>query len=221
MARRNSNKTASADTEATDTNELESTLQEALEANQALESESAKLAQEKLELEEKLAAAQSQLKAKDNPVEITQRFESEEHQVGQDGTRQFNADGELEPLHNERLDEAWLKDKAKILAFMEESVEVEIADVTDQHADATFPIWVNGQCEVFQRGTRKWVKRKFVEGLARARTTSYRNELRTNPETGERFYAWPRQTGFRYPFSVVTENNPNGSRWLAETMRQE
>jgi hypothetical protein len=64
------------------------------------------------------------------------------------------------------------------------------------------------------------VKRKFVEGLARAKKTSYGNTLRVDQQTGLQSYVWPSKTGLRYPFAVIEDKNPRGKTWLEAVLRQ-
>jgi hypothetical protein len=110
--------------------------------------------------------------------------------------------------------------KLQMEAFMEEMVTVEISEVSEEQADHGFPIFVNGQCEIFFRGERKAIKRKFVEGLARAKKTGYRNVLKVDRDTGEQEYVWPSKTGLRYPFSVIEDKNRMGADWLRSVLRQ-
>lgn len=150
---------------------------------------------------------------------MMKRFEALEQQIGQDGTSRFKGDALIQ-VEKRPLDSPEMLAKLDIEKFMEEMVTVEVHDVADENADPAFPIWVNGIPEFFRRGEQKTVKRKFVEGLARAKKTGYRNVLKVDPMTGEQEYVWPSKTGLRYPFSVVSDNNKEGSAWLKAVLRQ-
>ena len=178
-------------------------------------------------LSEQLAQAKDELatnalEAKKNKVPFNAtRFEAEDHDVGRQGTRRFvEGEASLEPVNEQSLDEGVFDEHAKMLMFMAEPVTVEIHEVADEHAEQGFVIMVNGENEVFRRGEIKTVKRYFVEGLARARKTGYRNVEQINPHTGVREFVYPSMTGLRYPFSVTDDRNPRGRDWLKHTLRQ-
>lgn len=209
-----------------DTNDNTSvTLDEALSANEEFNKENQSLQAKLAEVEAELKQAKTEAKtakaaatrAKNNAG--TKRvMESGDFDVGQDHVRGLDDDFSIIPP--KPMDEAYLMNKAANLAFMEEPVLVEISDVSEQDADHGFPIFVNGQCEMFFRGTRKVVKRKFVEGLARARKTGYKCKEVIDPDTGERQYVYPSHTGLRFPFSVIEDRNPDGKAWLSSIFRQ-
>ena len=194
-------------------------LQAAIEANKeyatANEALTEQLAQAKSELAKNAAAIK-----RTSPLNAT-RFEAEDHEVGRTDTRRF-VEGEtgLEPANTENLDDGVFDEHAKMLMFMVEPVTVEIHDVADEHAEPAFVIMVNGENETFRRGEIKTVKRYFVEGLARARKTGYRNVEQVNRHTGQKEYVYPAMTGLRYPFSVTDDRNPRGRDWLKHTLRQ-
>jgi hypothetical protein len=142
-----------------------------------------------------------------------------DHQVGQDGTAKFQGETLVRPAQS-TLDDPNMIAKAEMLKFMEEPVTVEIAELSDENADMGFVIEVNGRKEVFRQGERKTVRRVFVEGLARAKKTGYRNQLVVDRSTGEQTYEYPAKTGLRYPFSVVHDPNPKGGAWLKAVLRQ-
>lgn len=188
-------------------------------ANEDLAKANAAVNEENEALRRELAAAKA-LAAKNQPVLRSDRFVVEEHQIGQDGVASFAEDGVLEPIKGENLDDPLVKEKAAMLAFMEEPVTVNIHEVSEDNADEAFFISVNNDKEFFRRGETKTVKRKFVEGLARARKTGYRAELRVDPITGVQEYVYPSKTGQRYPFSIIEDSNPKGRDWLTHTLRQ-
>ena len=61
------------------------------------------------------------------------------------------------------------------------------------------------------RGQETVVKRKFVEALARCRTTKY--QQRHNPIERDKIENVP-ITVQTYPFSVLEDRNPKGRAWL-------
>ena len=194
-------------------------LESAVEANKEYASVNEVLAEQLAQVKEELAA--SKAAAKSNTHFNATRFEAEDQTVGRDDTRRF-VEGEtgLEPANTKNLDDGVFNEHAKMLAFMAEDVTVEIHDVADEHAEQGFVIAVNGMNESFRRGQIKTVKRYFIEGLARARKTGYRNVQQLNPHTGIKEYVYPAMTGLRYPFSVTDDRNPRGRDWLKHTLRQ-
>jgi hypothetical protein len=182
-----------------------SELEQAIQANEEFAAENARL---------------HALLAKNTPVTPNKReFIAEDHQVGQDGIARFEGD-ELIHVEQRTLDDPLMSEKLSMLKFMEEPVRVHIHDVSEDQADLGFTVEVNGQAVVFNRGEEKTVARKFVEGLARAKKTSYRNQLRVDQTTGEQEYIHPSKTGLRYPFSVVEDRNAKGRDWLQAVLRQ-
>lgn len=201
------------ETAAAEAAQQEVNVEELMSANEAFATEN----DEQRSQIEKLLAENKRLK--DLNVTHEKRLEAQEQQVGQDGTAHFDGD-ELIKVQGQSLDDPNMMKKLDIMKFMEEPVAVEIHEVADEQADIGFAIWVNGQSEVFRRGERKTVKRKFVEGLARAKKTGYGNQLRVNRDTGEQEYIYPSKTGLRYPFSVVHDANRMGADWLKAVLRQ-
>lgn len=186
----------------------DSQLRELAQANEAFNAEN-----------ERLQKELSAMQAKHNPVTREKRLETGEHQIGQDGTASFDGDTLIKP-ETKTLDDPNMLEKVEMLKFMEEPVTVEVSEVADENADWGFVIEVNGKSCAFRRGERKTVKRLFVEGLARAKRTGFKNQLVVDPVTGDQEYIYPSKTGLRYPFSVIHDANPKGADWLKTVLRQ-
>lgn len=157
--------------------------------------------------------------ASNTPVFKSKGVDAREYQIGQDGTASFD-DGDLIHVETKTLDDPRMQEKLSTEAFMNEMVEVRINDSAEQNADMGFAIYVNGKPEIFRQGEQRYVKRMYVEGLARAKKTSFANVFRVDPGTGEKEYVYPSKTGLRYGFSVVTDRNKNGATWLESVLRQ-
>jgi len=107
---------------------------------------------------------------------------------------------------------------AEEMAFMEEKVIVNVHTTPDQNAENPVSVFVNGRSQYLFRGVPTIVKRKFVERLARAKLTGYRQELgEAEPSRYNRLYM---ETGLLYPFSVVRDDNPKGADWLHKVLRE-
>lgn len=97
-------------------------------------------------------------------------------------------------------------------AFMHELVVVEVHDSTDENANPLPVFSVNGQSQIFPRGVKVGVKRKFVEALARCKETKHTfvRPDPANPDYQER----RSKTALAYPFAVHQDDNPKGRAWL-------
>ena len=102
------------------------------------------------------------------------------------------------------------------VAFMEEPVKVMVHESTDENAQPIVDVYCNGTPQRFVRGMEQVVKRKFVQILINARTTSVRT--RTGVEGGNVVNQLTRHTAVRYPFSVIEDRNPRGGAWLREAL---
>lgn len=108
----------------------------------------------------------------------------------------------------------------KELAFMEELVEIEIPCGPNPDAEEQFiPIMNNGITQYVQRGVPQYIKRKFVEVLARAK----RDKI-TTPEiidsTGARATKIVSTSALIHNFAMLTDNNPNGRTWLKRVLAE-
>jgi hypothetical protein len=141
--------------------------------------------------------------------------------IGQDGVVTMSSVGAavLEQPEIQVVDGPKALELASELAFMEEPVAVTVHQHNGQNPEPVVPIWVNGRCQVFPRGQSITVKRKFVEGLARAKPTTYRNEEYVNQE-GDKAFRYPTATGLRYPFQIDRDDNPRGADWIRKILAE-
>jgi hypothetical protein len=103
-------------------------------------------------------------------------------------------------------------------AFMNETVVILVAEDSDEEALPVVTLCVNGTTQPIFRGVPTPVKRKYVEALARAKETKYRQALQ-DPNDPASITMVPR-TALAYPFSVESDANPNGRAWLRELLKQ-
>ncbi len=120
------------------------------------------------------------------------------------------------------VDSPQFKEKVALLKFMEEPVTVHIHQTSEKDADQCFDIQVNGRGQVFVRGQTYIVRRKFIEGLARAKPVHYENESYSEIQQGRPVQAvrYPSRRGLRYPFTVTEDVNHNGAAWLEAVLAQ-
>ena len=95
--------------------------------------------------------------------------------------------------------------------FMNEPVRIIVMETGEEGSLQVITPCVNGVNQPIVRGQEIWVKRKFVEDLARCRTTRY--QQRHNPIERDKIENVP-ITVQTYPFSVLEDRNPKGRAWL-------
>lgn len=149
--------------------------------------------------------------------------DTNEHEVGQKQAFVLPTTGKLDrnDFHDEfaTVDTPNWENKAKMLAFMEETVEIIISDSDRDNAEQVIQLNVNGINQFLFRGIPCRIKRKFVEVLARARP-----EAISTPEfidvTGNRATKILKTMGLKYPFRVLTDSQ-DGHRWVESLLREQ
>lgn len=119
-------------------------------------------------------------------------------------------DGEIEVSSGRDID-----DEMKQEAFMNESVEIILADTTDENAPPHVILSVNGVTQPIFRGVPTSIKRKFVEVLAHCKETKHTQRV-ANPLEPDRIETVAR-TAHAYPFEV-TQDSGQGRAWLRAIM---
>lgn len=102
--------------------------------------------------------------------------------------------------------------------FMNEIVTIVVAESADEEALPIVTLTVNGVTQPIMRGIATPVKRKYVEALARAKETKYKQALADHNDPSS-ITMVPR-TALAYPFSVEKDANPNGMAWLRDILKQ-
>ena len=95
--------------------------------------------------------------------------------------------------------------------FMNEPVRIIVMETGEEGSLQIITPCVNGVNQPIVRGRETVVKRKFVEALARCRTTKY--QQKHNPIERDKIENVP-ITVQTYPFSVLEDRNPKGRAWL-------
>lgn len=164
-------------------------------------------------------------KAKNNPVVIHKTIESGDTDVGQSEARVLASTGDaskaLDPLGKviQVVDRVGDPEKAAMLAFMNELIEVRLATTTDKNAEQVVEINVNGVQKFLRRGVPQTVPRFIVDRLARVKLTGYSQREVTNSE-GVRQYVHDPMTGLRYDFSVTRDDSPHADAWLRSVIAE-
>ena len=140
------------------------------------------------------------------------RTEAAEQYLG--ATPAFSVDDiGVNPGEIEVIDSVLTGEKAAIEAFMAEKINVIVLDSADETENEIVETWVNGRVQRFLRGTPQWVKRCYVEALARAKRTTYRQVLDERMGVQAFNQMRPNHT-LAYPFTVLEDPNPKGPHWL-------
>ena len=112
-----------------------------------------------------------------------------------------------------------INEYAKQLAFNEELVTVMVHETAEENAAPLVDVYVNGVAQFFPRGEPVTCKRKYVEGLVRAKPTAISTDVRErNSENPQNVIN--RRSALRYPFSVIEDKNPNGGAWLRKVLAE-
>lgn len=103
------------------------------------------------------------------------------------------------------------------MVFMEEKVQIVVHESNDPNAENPIQVSVNGRVQFIWRGEEIWVRRKYVERLSRARSTSYKQDL-TNAEPTQ-YNVLHGRTALVYPFAV-RQDSPAGQKWLRNLLAE-
>lgn len=168
------------------------------------------------------AQQKPQQTAKNNPVRSTRQFVEADEQVTQQKPRVQKSTGpareSLEAAEVLVAERPVSAEKLELLKFMEEELTVQVHETTDETADPVPQIIVDGRSQFFIRGQEQTVKRKYVEVLARAKRTTYKQELVEHPE---RHYKQIPHTALRFPFSVTHDpSGDKGRKWLQKILAE-
>lgn len=149
--------------------------------------------------------------------------DTNEMQVGQDkaldlpttSARIKRTDREIEPV--DAMPGAAYCEEMK---FMEEPVEVMVLESTDPAVELVPEVFHNGIPQRFIRGQVQTVKRKFIEVLARAKKTTFKQEIYADRLTGDAVQRMIPQSALQYPFQVMNDPNPRGQAWLRKVLAE-
>jgi len=142
-------------------------------------------------------------------------------QVGQESTLVMPTGDLIRPDEPtiEIPDGPTINEYAKALAFNEEPVTVMVHETSQENEAPLVDVYVNGIAQFFPRGEPVTCKRKYVEGLVRAKPVAISTDVRErNSENPQNIIN--RRSALRYPFSVIEDRNPNGAAWLRKILAE-
>lgn len=208
--------------------DVDAQLNEAIDANQALDAQNAELHEENEALRKQLNETDQDIDARIKkavaelvPASFKGYYGTDEFQAGQDGVRKFDEDNS--PIRPERrtMDDPFFKDKVDELKFMEEPVTILISkDGGVSKKDIGFDVSVNRDKRIFLRGHKYTVPRKFVSAMAEMVKTEFDSEDNPDRQDTGNLYLYREMTTGRFPFAVLEDKNPRGMAWLEAKLRQ-
>lgn len=202
-------KTELTESEETTSNNESVALQEDL---QAAETQNAALLETVLRMQNEMNVMK---KAINNPVIISDQFETGEYKAGID--QDITNDGVIEMSVQTDPNTRVFKDKNDYEMFMKEKVTIVIERTSDPNADQLVGMAVNGDSYLFVRGVEQTCPRYIVNGFACAKPTNYINQ-EYQADDGAQMSRQVGTTGLRYPFRVVKDVSPIGDRWLQKVL---
>jgi len=119
----------------------------------------------------------------------------------------------------ETVDTPHFDTMAREIAFSNEMIEVKILEDQRPTAEQFIQTSVNGVNQFFERGVPAFVKRMFVEVLARARPHNISTQEYTD-SNGNKATRIVKTFGLQYPFTVLSDPNPDGRRWLESVLKE-
>lgn len=143
---------------------------------------------------------------------MAKQIDTRNEYLGKEESFNIGVLGTGEPPAIEIIDRVASNDALEMERFMQEMVTVMVADSNDDNDVELIQVSVNGNRQFFQRGKAQEVKRYFVERLARAKRTTYSQNL--DDRLGEAMNNMIPRHALRYPFTVIEDKNPKGGAWL-------
>tara|TARA_R110002096_G_scaffold210340_3_gene397666 strand:+ start:807 stop:1628 length:822 start_codon:yes stop_codon:yes gene_type:complete len=181
----------------------------------------------KVSLPASLKKASQALDAKNNPVILRDTVDTEQEEAGQYSERVMDPRGDpresLPPIglqddgiyeHRGKLDDS----RISLEVFMHDLVLIQIHDTTDETQVAIPEVTVGGVNQYLVRGQPLWIKRMFVERLARVKRTIYSQE-KVRHTNGDETYKQVPHTALMYPFEVL-EDTKIGKAWIRDILAE-
>lgn len=174
-----------------------------------------------------LKAAGKALDARNSPVEVRKTVESGDTEIGEYAERVMSSTGpaseSLAPLKVEDdgiivENRHWSREKYALEMFMQELVCIRIHDTSDETMPAMPEVHNGGQSQYFIRMNPQWVKRLFIEPLARAKRTTY-TQRETLDSEGRRTFVQIPHTALLYPFEIL-QDSEKGKRWVRSILAE-
>jgi hypothetical protein len=163
-------------------------------------------------------------KAINNPVRMSEAFDTRELEIqdtGPIGLEEIRAKAHaaLDSEHMIMEAAGLTEEQIKLERFMNEMVVITVHESPNEEDLPVVCPMVNGTGQPIVRGYPTAVKRKYVECLARAKETKYK-QVQMDANDPSSLKMVPR-TVLAYPFAIERDDNPNGRAWLRDIIRQQ
>jgi len=138
----------------------------------------------------------------------------EMYESGQESPMQISEIGRGKPV--ERVSENPAKD-IELAEFMNQLVDITISPGRSEEDLPVVVFTVNGINQAVVRGVSSKIKRKYLEVLARSRTTTYTQRTNQNDLTDIELVP---MTSVAYPFQINHDPDPRGFAWVRNIQAQ-
>lgn len=138
--------------------------------------------------------------------------------VGGERTGRTGTLGEIGKEPIEPVSEHDFVKAAELEEFMNQEILIRVHEDNSPNALPVVTPSVNGVNQPIIRGKQQWVRRKYVEAMARGTHTRYEQRA-MDPGRPENIQMIER-TAITYPFTVYEDPHPNGAAWLESIMSE-
>lgn len=147
----------------------------------------------------------------------TRRIEAVTENLGQEKVMDQSEMGINTPVEQATANDVIPK-SLELEKFMNDELVIVVHPSSVEGALDFAPPQVNGINQPILRGIKSKVKRKYVEALARCRTTKYSQKI-TDPSRPDSIKTIP-QTTLDFPFDVIHDPSNRGREWLDNILAQ-
>jgi len=137
-------------------------------------------------------------------------FDADGSKIGRGREIPLGEIGKTNPI--ELVSEQDFVKAAELEAFMNQMLLIEVHTDKDKGSLDIITPSVNGVNQPIIRGKKQWVKRCYVEALARGTYTDY--EQNTPDSSRPEVINMIERKVISYPFAVYEDPSPNGRAWL-------
>ena len=151
-------------------------------------------------------------------------IDTDSEQIGQEQTHIIPSHGDLDredfKSNFATIDTPMGSAHVQELMFMEELVQVMIPFGANPETEEQFvDVGNNGVRQFIERGVPQWVKRKYVEVLARAKRDKVSTPEFIDP-TGAKATKIISTPSLIHGFNLIEDKNPNGHAWLRRILAE-
>ncbi len=145
------------------------------------------------------------------------------HPIGQEQTKEISNSGAAEVVSESGIETVpgpGFESLAELEKFMNEEVKVMLFPPSIKGEEFVAQLGVNGKHQFVIRGMPVWVKRKYIEVLARSRRVNVQADGYKDGGNGEAKNIVNITNSLQYPFQVLEDKNPKGGPWLSQILQE-